>query len=56
MKKNLERLLDYVEADERKNWEETGKPKTHIYNDISKLRKWLGHPVVLKGGKRNGNY
>lgn len=46
MKENLVRLLDYVEADEKKHWLEAGKPKAHIYEDIRALREWLAHPVV----------
>ena len=38
----LRRLLDYVRADERKSWEEEGKPPVgHIYNDIIALDDWI---------------
>lgn len=37
----LVRLVDYVEDDERKDWESNGQPLNHVYNDIGYLQDWL---------------
>jgi hypothetical protein len=35
-------ILDYLYADEEKHWMESGEPETgHIFNDITKVTKWL---------------
>ena len=35
--KAIKKLVDYLEDDERKHWEEGGKPKDHIYNSVKAL-------------------
>ena len=34
-------VLEYLEDDEEKNWEESGRPSGHIYNSIRTLRNWI---------------
>jgi hypothetical protein len=39
---SLRRILDYLHDDEKRHWEEDGKPKDdHIYLDIIEVTKWL---------------
>lgn len=41
--KNIEKVLDYMWADEEKNWEECDKPKKgHIFCVLLELNKQLG--------------
>jgi hypothetical protein len=37
--KSLLNILDYLK-DEKRDWEENGKPENHIYNDIQRLSNW----------------
>lgn len=38
----LKRLIKYIEADEKKHWEENGKPKkNHIYLTIKQLKDYI---------------
>lgn len=38
---SLERVISYYYAEERRNWEECGKPrKGHIFLDLRNLRGW----------------
>ena len=34
-------ICEYLEPDEKKNWEESDKPQHHIYNDIQTVYGWL---------------
>jgi len=39
---SLRVILDYLYADEEKNWLEAGRPaRDHIYHDIMRVAKWL---------------
>ncbi len=41
-KQSLKNLIEYLEKDEEKNWEENDCPKTnHIYLDILILKKLI---------------
>lgn len=41
-RKDLQDLIDYLEEDERENWEEVGKPRRgHIYNTIRSLQNQM---------------
>lgn len=37
----LEEVVSYLHATERKHWEESNKPKEHIYHAVHSLAKWL---------------
>ena len=37
----LRTILEYLHDDEKKNWQETGKPDDHIYIDILNVTAWL---------------
>ena len=37
----LQRIVDYLYADEQKHWEESGKPKKHIFLDVMTLNDIL---------------
>lgn len=38
---SIKKLVDYLDYDEEKHWEESDKPKYHIYLDIIKVKDWL---------------
>ena len=38
---SLRNILDYLHDDEKRNWEESGKPDDHIYTDILAVTAWL---------------
>ena len=33
-------ILAYLMPEEKRHWEESGKPRGHIYDDIARLEKW----------------
>ena len=33
-------ILEYMYEDEERHWEESGKPKTHIFNDVVRVQEW----------------
>jgi len=37
----LQKVIDYLEKDESRNWEENDRPSNHIYMDILQLRSML---------------
>ncbi len=39
--KALQRIVDYLIDDERRHWEESEKPKEHIYMDVLTLAQIL---------------
>ena len=38
--KSLVKVLHYLATDEERDWEASGKPDNHIYNDIERLMGW----------------
>ena len=40
---SLRTLLDYLEHDEERHWEEAGRPTVHIFSDIRDLRHYLDY-------------
>lgn len=44
---SLSEVVNYMHADERKDWEAATQPDKHIYHDIHRLALWLD---ALKGG------
>lgn len=38
--KALGRLIEYLHDDERKHWEEAGKPAKHIFLDLVEVMAW----------------
>ncbi len=34
-------MLEYLENEEKKHYEESGQPESHIYRDIERVREWL---------------
>jgi|GEM_PF-7095246 len=34
-------VCDYLAYDEKKHYEESGRPKDHIWSNIKRIRKWL---------------
>jgi hypothetical protein len=50
---SLERVLNYLERDEERNYLSAGQPTEHIYNDIQALRGWLNKSVVMSGPKHS---
>ncbi len=46
---SLNRLIEYVYDDESKNYDEGGRPKGHIFEDIKLLSDWIEnnyHPNI----------
>ena len=41
----LAEVLYYFIEDERKHWEASGKPDTHIYLCLKRLDEWLDHAL-----------
>lgn len=37
----LESILFYLQAEEKKHWQESGRPKEHIYHSIKELANFL---------------
>ncbi len=35
---SIKNIINYMEKDEHKDWEENGKPTNHIYTDIQELK------------------
>jgi len=34
-------ILAYLMPEERRHWEEDGKPKNHIYHHVRRLMEWV---------------
>jgi hypothetical protein len=51
---SLERVLNYLERDEEKDFLAAEKPAGHIYNDVHALRGWLNKSVAMSAGARSG--
>ena len=41
VRSDIKKLLEYLYEDERKHWEECGKPKKHIFTIIERLENKL---------------
>lgn len=52
---DLLRLLNYCSETEEKHWEESGKPKNHIYVSIRRLKQFL-FAIKLKQAKKKLNH
>jgi hypothetical protein len=39
----IENVVRYLAEQERKNWEECGRPDDHIYRSIARIAGWLEH-------------
>jgi len=50
----LLRLLDYVESDEKADWEERGRPEDHIYPAIQKIRREIKRSAGRPNQRRKG--
>jgi hypothetical protein len=37
----LDAIIEYMEKDERKNWEECGKPDNHIYKSVVIVKEFV---------------
>lgn len=38
---SLSALIEYASPDERKHWEEAGRPRDHIFLDLERIAAWL---------------
>lgn len=38
---SLHALVQYFYRDERKHWQESGRPKAHIFHDVERVAAWL---------------
>lgn len=41
IKKHIENLIDYLYDDEKRHFEESDKPRKHIFRDVQKVKTWL---------------
>ena len=48
---SIKEILDYLEDSEQSHFEEDGKPKNHIYNNVVIVRKWLDKVSVSMNSK-----
>ena len=39
--KDLEKLVEYMWAEENKHWEEEGNPQDHIFQSINNVKNYL---------------
>ncbi len=39
--RSIRLLVEYSFPGEKRHWEESDKPKNHIYSEIRRIRKWL---------------
>ena len=44
MKQKIENILEYMKESEETHFEESGKPKDHIFNDVIAVEEWLNSP------------
>lgn len=44
IKNHITEILNYLEEDERKHFEESEEPEEHIYKDVTAVRNWLESP------------
>jgi hypothetical protein len=45
----LNRILDYLHADEERHWMEAGRPKIgHVFYDIIRVVEWLDSTADIK--------
>jgi len=44
IKESLEKVIEYMKEAEAKHYEESGKPKNHILNDVLVIDEWLNSP------------
>ena len=40
---SIHQLVEYSYPGEKRHWEESDRPKNHIYTEISRIRKWLNN-------------
>jgi hypothetical protein len=41
---DLKELLDYLWDDEKRHWEEDGRPEKHIFNTLCRLKNYINSP------------
>ena len=46
--KHLERLINYVETDEQRHYDELNQPSDHIYNSIKVIKRKFNKSSVIK--------
>jgi hypothetical protein len=42
LQKDITLICDYLEVDEKRHYEESGRPRNHIWCRVKKARQWLG--------------
>lgn len=46
---SLQRVVKYLLPEESRHWEESGKPKQHIYKDVIRLKQYCRRRLVCWG-------
>ena len=41
VKRSLLDVIEYLYSEEKRHYEESGKPKNHIFNDVRRVDDWL---------------
>lgn len=41
IKEDLKQILNYLWEDEKRNFEESGKPKKHMFKEIKRIADWI---------------
>jgi hypothetical protein len=41
LQKDITLICDYLEVDEKKHYEESGRPKDHIWCYVKRTKQWL---------------
>lgn len=41
LKKDIAAICDYLVVDEKRHYEESGRPKDHIWRCIKKVQQWV---------------
>lgn len=41
LQKDITLVCDYLEVDEKRHYEESDRPKNHIWSSVKRIRQWL---------------
>ena len=50
--RSLRRLVIYMALHEGHHYEEDGKPRGHIFRDVTKVARWLGREYIAMNSNR----
>ena len=44
IKEKIQKILNYLSESEEQHFEESGRPKDHIFNDVKEVQAWIYSP------------